>query len=257
MRAQNLWLNWIRWPFPALLVWALAWLLYLLMLHQGAAPAVAMVLASLCGAAASGVAWKRGASKARLFALALGFPVSLWLSGTATLPAWIWLLPLAMALWIYPMHAWRDAPVFPTPLHALRDLPACAPLPPQALILDAGCGAGDGLKALRLAYPQARWVGIEFSRPLRWVALLRCPWAKVRHGDIWLEHWGAYDMVYLFQRPETMPRAVAKARAEMKSGAWLVSLEFVAAELKPTAVVAVNAVRQVWLYQVPFTPAAA
>jgi SAM-dependent methyltransferase len=109
------------------------------------------------------------------------------------------LLPLALALLVYPMHAWRDAPVFPTPLQALRDLPGRAPLPPQALILDAGCGAGDGLKALRLAYPQARWVGIEFSRPLRWLAKLRCPWASVRHGDIWLEDWGSYDMVYLFQ----------------------------------------------------------
>ena len=46
-------------------------------------------------------------------------------------------------------------------------------------------------------------------------------------------------------------RAVAKAKAEMKPGAWLVSLEFAAHELKPTAVVYASADRPVWLYQVP------
>ena len=244
-----------RWPVPALIVWAAGWLCYGFLLREDVPTVAAMLLSVLTGFAASAVAWKRGVSRARLLALALGFPVSLLLSGAATLPAWVWLLPLALALLVYPMHAWRDAPVFPTPLQALRDLPGSAPLPPQALILDAGCGAGDGLKALRLAYPQARWVGIEFSRPLRWLAKLRCPWASVRHGDIWLEDWGSYDMVYLFQRPETMPRAVAKAQAEMRPGTWLVSLEFVAVALQPAAVVYASEDRPVWVYRLPFIAA--
>ncbi|MEI8036194.1 MAG: class I SAM-dependent methyltransferase [Betaproteobacteria bacterium] len=247
--------NKLRWPLPALLVWAVAWCVYLLVLQGDLPAAIALGLASLCGAGASALGLKKQVSLARIFALVLGFPVSLWLSGTTHFPYWLWLLPLLLALWIYPMHAWRDAPIFPTPLHALKDLTAHASLSAQALILDAGCGAGDGLKALRLAYPEARLVGIEFSRPLQWLARLRCPWAMVRLGDIWQEPWAGYDMVYFFQRPETMPRAVAKARAEMKPGTWLVSLEFMALELKPTAVVAVNAKRNVWLYQAPFIDA--
>ncbi|MFZ2738143.1 MAG: class I SAM-dependent methyltransferase [Burkholderiaceae bacterium] len=243
-----------RWPMPALITWASAWFLYEIMLHGGTSQLPAMLLASLAGIAAGGVAWRRGDSKARMFALLLGFPISLWLSGTASLPTWVWLLTLVLTLLIYPIHAWRDAPVFPTPRQALRDLPHCAPLAPNALLLDAGCGAGDGLLALRVAYPHARWVGIEFSRPLRWLAKLRCLWAKVLHGDIWLDHWGAYDLVYLFQRPETMPRAVAKAQKDMKPGAWLVSLEFEAFALKPDATVYASPDRPVWLYQVPFKP---
>ena len=167
-----------------------------------------MLMATSLGVLAAALAWLKGISKARAAALSMGFPVSLWLLGNASFPAWVWLLPLALVIWIYPMHAWRDAPVFPTPLNALRDIPRWAILPAQAKILDAGCGAGDGLKALRLAYVNAQWIGIEFSRPLSWVAKFRCPWAEVRCGDIWLDDWGAYDMVYLFQRPETMPRAV-------------------------------------------------
>ena len=54
-------------------------------------------------------------------------------------------------------------------------------------------------------------------------------------------------------RPETMPRAAEKAKAEMKPGAWLVSLEFEAAELKATAVTDASPNRTVWLYQAPFT----
>jgi hypothetical protein len=61
-------------------------------------------------------------------------------------------------------------------------------------------------------------------------------------------------MVYLFQRPETMPRAVEKAKAEMKPGAWLVSLEFEAADLLATASPEASPGRPVWLYQAPFKP---
>ena len=54
----------------------------------------------------------------------------------------------------------------------------------------------------------------------------RCPWAQVHWGDMWRADWSGYQLVYLFQRPESMARAAAKAQAEMAPGAWLVSLEF-------------------------------
>lgn len=244
--------TYLRWPLPALAVWALIWLLYKAMLACAISVNVAILLASLLGLAATGVARRRDFSHARQLALAMGFPVSVFLTSTPSAGFWLWLIPLALALLIYPMHTWRDAPVFPTPLRALQDLPSRAKLPTHAFVLDAGCGAGDGLKALHLAYPKARCVGIEFSWPLRWVAALRCPWAQVRLGDIWREDWRPYDMVYLFQRPETMPRAVAKATAEMRPGGWLVSLEFPAYELRPTAVVYANHNRPIWLYRRPF-----
>ena len=240
----------LTWPVPALLVWGGAWLLYL-NASDYLAPLWAMALACAMAVAFSFV----GRTPARRWALALGFPVSLWLSGADAIPAWGWLVPLALALLIYPVHAWHDAPIFPTPLNALRDLPQVAPLPTGALLLDAGCGVGDGLRALRVAYPQARFCGIEFSWPLRLAAALRCPWARIWHGDIWQEDWSGYDLVYLCQRPETMPHAVAKARESMKPGAWLVSLEFEATELVPTAVVQASADRPVWLYQAPFSQA--
>jgi hypothetical protein len=58
-------------------------------------------------------------------------------------------------------------------------------------------------------------------------------------------------MVYFFQRPESMPRAVAKARAELKNGAYLVSLEFEALSLKPFTRLDTVQGKPVWIYRLP------
>lgn len=238
----------IVWPLPAVLTWGLAWGLFAMLPEWGGSPELALGLASALGVVASllGDSWWRRVM------IGLGFPLSLLLTQAANLPAWVWLLPLLALLLIYPLNAWRDAPLFPTPVHALKDLAAQAELASDALILDAGCGLGDGLKALRSAYPQAQLFGIEWSWPLRVLCAMRCPWATVRQGDIWAADWSGFDMVYLFQRPESMPRAVAKASAELKPGAWLVSLEFEAQSLRAHAMLQTSQGKPVWVYQAPF-----
>lgn len=235
------------WPLPAVLVWGMAWMLFMALQRIGASPLLALGAACALGVAASLL----GSSWWRRLMMALGFPLLLGVSGAVTLPAWAWLLPLLLLLLIYPLNAWRDAPLFPTPLQALKDLPAKAPLESGAMVLDAGCGLGDGLKALRAAYPQAELHGLEWSWPLRALCALRCPWARVRQGDIWRADWSGYELVYLFQRPESMPRAAAKALDELQPGAWLVSLEFEAADLPAFARLQAPDGRPVWLYQMP------
>lgn len=246
-------MNLLRWPIPALLTWGAAWLIYRLLPQAQLPVALAFALACALGV----VCTVFGATLPRKLAIAIGFPLSLLLSGSAVLPAWAWLLPVLLIGLIYPVNAWRDAPLFPTPARALTDLPQHIRLPAGAAILDAGCGLGDGLKALRRAYPDASFHGIEWSWPLRALAALRCPWARIRQGDIWRADWSAYAMVYLFQRPESMPRAVAKAAQELKPGHWMVSLEFKADELEATAWATGADGRPVWLYQAPFRRAPA
>ncbi len=102
-------------------------------------------------------------------------------------------------------------------------------------VLDAGCGTGDGLRELRAAYPQADVEGVEWSRPLAWLARWRARGARVRRGDLWADDWAPFALVYVFQRPESMPRVWAKACAEMAPGAWLVSLDFAVPEVAPAA----------------------
>jgi len=222
--------------------------LYGVLLRLDVAAWLSLSIATLAGAMLSVFAatfWRR-------LAIAAGFPLSLLISGSVALPAWAWLLPLLLVAIVYPMNAWRDAPLFPTPSSALIGLAERAPLAHGARILDAGCGLGDGLIALRAAYPAATLFGVEWSWPLRGLTALRCPWARITQGDMWKTDWSQYDMVYLFQRPETMPRAVEKARAELRSGCWLVSLEFLAEELKPTAQLNNVDGKPVWLYRAPF-----
>jgi SAM-dependent methyltransferase len=237
------------WPLPALLAWLLAWAVYLAAGGLGLGVVPALALATATGAALALTV----ATRWRRLLVGAGFPLSLAASGAAV-PGWAWLLPLALLLLLYPLRNWRDAPLYPTPRGALAGLHEAAPLPPPARLLDAGCGAGDGLLALRAAYPQAELVGIESSRALVCVARLRCRFARVRHGDLWAADWSGYDLVYLFQRPESMPGALAKAARELRPGSWLVSLEFEAPGVRPHARIEAVTGKPVWVYRAGALP---
>jgi len=248
------------WPLPALLTWALAWGLALALRAAQAPLWAVLMLPTALGVCATWLPFVAATTWRRLF-VAAGFPLSVLALGQgAGLPAWLWLAPLTLLLLAYPVHAWRDAPVFPTPRGALRELPQHAPLSPVAgksppQILDAGCGMGDALVELHVAYPQALIHGIEWSWLWRMVAAIRCPWARVCQGDMWAQSWAAFDLVYLFQRPETMPRAVDKALREMRPGCWLVSLEFEARDAKgrswtPLARLQTGGGRPIWVYRI-------
>lgn len=235
------------WPVPALVVWVVAWAIFMAVQWVSGSSAWAAAFATLVSIAAS--LW--GGSWWRRVMLALGFPLSFAVLAAASLPSWGWLLLLGALLLVYPLNAWRDAPLFPTPAGALAGLQAHISVPAGAKVLDAGCGVGHGLRALRATWPQAQLHGVEWSWALRWVCALRCPWATVRQGDMWTVDWQPYHMVYLFQRPESMSRAAVKALTEMPAGAWLVSLNFPLPDIAPTHTAHLPDGRGVYAYQCP------
>lgn len=240
------------WPLPALAAWVGCWLLFLAIGHADGGAVAAMVGAAALGAALSLL----GATPWRRVFIAGGFPLSLAISAAAALlPAWTWFLPLALLAFVYPLRAWRDAPVFPTRRGALRGLARNVRLAPGAAILDAGSGSGAALLELRREYPEATLTGIEWSWPLWLAGALRCRFARVRRGDFWSADWTPFALVYLFQRPESMPRALAKAARELRPGAWLASLEFEIATIAPERVLDAGDGRRVWLYRAPFRQA--
>ena len=255
----------LGWPVPAVLTWLVAWALAWA-LRAAAAPLwAALVLPTALGACAALLPWVAATAWRRVF-VAAGFPLSVLALGLTHgaggasgqgggAMAWWWLAPLALLLLAYPRRAWRDAPVFPTPRGALAELAHHVKLPEGARVLDAGCGMGDGLIELHRALPGARVEGVEWSALWRAVSAWRCPWARVRQGDMWADDWSAYALVNLFQRPETMPRAMDKARREMRPGSWLVSLEFEARDAEgqawsPVARWELAGQRPVWVYRV-------
>lgn len=234
------------WPLPALLAWTACWAVFLTLHALHLPPGWSLALATTLGV---GMGMSARSPWRRLF-VAAGFPLSLAASGLgADLPAWCWLVPMGLLALLYPVGAWRDAPLFPTPRGCLAGLENIAALPPGARILDAGCGLGAGLAELHRVYPEAHIEGLEWSWPLRLVCGLRQPFAKVRRGDIWKEDWSPFDMVYMFQRPESMGPAADKARRELRPGAWLVSLEFEAPALRPVTVLHNPSGKPVWVYR--------
>ncbi len=246
----------LRWPAPALLGWLAAWLLTAGLRGLGASPWLALAT-GMVAAAALALAWP-GLSGWRRLILGSGFPVAMLGSGLAQgVPAWAWLLPLGLLLVAYPLKAWRDAPLFPTPPQALQGLARLVPLGDRgagARVLDAGCGLGQGLQALHAEYPRARLAGTEWSWPLALATRWRCRFATVRRGDLWADDWSQLDLVYLFQRPESMPRAWAKACAEMAPGTWLVSLDFAVPGVAPARVLRRPGAQPVWVYRIENKP---
>lgn len=237
----------LPWPLPALLAWGSAWAVFMALRGAPGLQAWALPAAFMAGAA---WAWPPQSGWRRLI-ITGGFPLSALATGLAAgLPGWAWLLPLALLALAYPVRAWRDAPLYPTPPDALASLPARLRLPAGACLLDAGCGLGHGLQALHAAWPAAHVEGIEWSWLLRRLAAWRCRFARVRGGDMWRLDWSGYDLVYLFQRPESMARALGKAEREMPSGAWLVSLAFEVPGARPQAVVQAPGERPLWLYRI-------
>lgn len=238
----------LAWPLPALLTWLAAWVLEHTLAAAGVAAALAQAVAAAAAAAialhpACGSGWRR-------LLIASGYPLALAAAGAVSWPAWVWIAALATLALAYPVRAWRDAPWFPTPAGALCGLSALVSLPAGSRVLDAGCGLGDGLAELRREWPQAGFDGIEWSLPLSLAAAARCRFARVRRGDMWAAEWTPYALIYLFQRPESMARALAKAEREMAPGAWLASLEFGSPQRAPDAVLRRPGTRPVLLYRI-------
>lgn len=231
------------WPLSAVLTWSLCWLVFLSLAPWGT------VIAFGAGAAlGGGLALLHRQMWRRLIA-GLGFPASVLLHGAALDQGWLWGSLLLLLLLLYPRRSWRDAPMYPTPRGALSVLPQWLTLAPGALVLDAGCGMGHGLQALGEALPRQHLVGVEWSRLLCWLARWRCPSAQVICGDMWAHDWRPYQLVYLFQRPESMGQALIKAQAELQPGAWLLSLDFELPGRRPDRHLSLGPRHQLLLYR--------
>ncbi len=243
MHVKRLWVA-LPWPLPALLAWALGWTAWALA-REALAPGAAFGMGTVVGASAALLCHGRW----RQVIAASGFPLSALALGAAVgVSPLTWLGLLALLLLAYPMRAWRDAPFFPTPRHALDGLAEVVGSP--ARVLDAGCGLGHGLRALRRQWPAAHLSGLEWSALLAFWAARRCPGVEVRRADMWATSWSGFGLVYLFQRPESMLRAWTKAQQELAPGAWLVSLEFSVPGIAPAACLHSDAARPVWIYRV-------
>lgn len=165
------------------------------------------------------------------------------------LPPWVWLFAFVLLLLVF----WRTdssrVPLYMSNALTAQALLQRLPVTPCQLI-DLGCGDGRLLRQLARARPDCVFVGMEHA-PLTWVwawFLGRgLPNLQILYGSFWDHHLGAYDVVYAFLSPVPMPRLWAKACAEAKAGAVLVSNSFAVPEVSTILDVRVKDSRQTCL----------
>jgi hypothetical protein len=156
------------------------------------------------------------------------FPASycaLWLA--SDVPGWAWGVCFGLGWLVFPRMDTGSAPLWRSPkeIGVSLGLALASEQWATKTALDAGCGLGDGVLALRTALPAARVDGVE-SAWIPWLmARSRCG-AGIDRADMWNVSWSGYGLVYLFLRPEAMERAKNKCAMELDGGALVASLDF-------------------------------
>jgi hypothetical protein len=172
---------------------------------------------------------------------ALFLPVLSW--GVALQMSPLWALGALVALMLVYGRIWKSrVPLFFSSGRAQDALAELLPAGEHAF-LDVGCGDGRVLARLAAAHPDYRFEGIEQALVPWLLARIRC-WAgkiecRIRRGNLWKLHLGAYDIVYAYLSPAVMPEFWAKARQEMRPGSLLVSA-FEIPGLKPNRSVQID-----------------
>ena len=112
-------MKFLTWPVPALLAWGSSWLLFKGLQMVGLSETIAFIAATCLGGFLSALAH----TTMRKALIVLGFPLSMAASSaTLNVPPIGWLFLLGLIVLVYPRKAWRDAPLFPTPKKALREI---------------------------------------------------------------------------------------------------------------------------------------
>lgn len=216
--------NTIKWPIFLFFSWITDWLLFLLLLNLE-------FLSSISFAIVLGFIVAKlfiiKTSKWQKLILALGFPLSSFLLQINNASSTIgWLMPLIILLIIYPPKSWKDAPIFPTPKDSLLGLNSVLNLKNNSKILDFGSGAGHGIKAILQEWPNSYIFGVENSILLYLYTKIKYRKVTLIFDNMWNIHLSNFNVLYVFQRPETMLQIWEKAKKEMPPGSFVISLSF-------------------------------
>jgi len=161
------------------------------------------------------------------------FPLAVLTALALHLPSWLFLAAFLLLLGLYWSTFRTQVPYYPSQAavwDAVRQL-----LPPEQpgrvlKLIDIGSGLGGAVLYWSRLRPDARCSGIELA-PLPWLyswlrAKLGGSQARFILGDYEKLDFSQYELVFAYLSPAPMPALWRKAKAELKPGAVLVSLEF-------------------------------
>lgn len=194
---------------------------------------------------------------------------SAWLWFQALLPfALFWQLGHRVSPWFYPLLLLGLGLVFGgglrsrVPLYhsnraAWRALQELVPVGEPMSVADLGAGLGGPLVFLARRRPQARFLGVEASLLVWFLAWFRAlpvrANCRMRLGSLWELPLGQFQLVYAFLSPVPMPALWDKARQEMAPGTLLVSNSFEIPGVPPEREIPLPGRKdaRLWLYRIP------
>ncbi len=185
-----------------------------------------------------------GARLARLavwwMLIQLLLPIALLLTWLLHVPNIIFLLSFIFLLVLYWSCFRTQVPYYPSNRFARDALLSFIP-PDQALqFIDIGSGLGGLPLHLARVRPLCNCFGIELA-PLPWlISYLRARLGRVSvqflRGDYCALDFSRYDIVFAYLSPAAMSQLWHKASSEMRSGALLLSYEFIIFEQAPSLI---------------------
>lgn len=171
------------------------------------------------------------------------FPVALVATLSLQIPPPVFLAAFAALLMLYWTTFRTQVPFYPSGPAAWEAVTGLLPAGRALRFIDIGSGLGGLVLHLARARAESTFAGIEIA-PLPWcVSRLRGRCARAGNasflrGDYGRLDFSAYDVVFAYLSPAAMPALWRKARAEMRTGALLLSYEFDIPGAAPDMVVA-------------------
>ncbi|WP_426107026.1 SAM-dependent methyltransferase [Massilia sp. TSP1-1-2] len=203
--------------------------------RAGLAPGYAAV-ALIQGVFASLLTWWRKLAPWWL-AIELLFPLALLQGQLLAISPRVFLAGFLFLLALYWSTFRTQVPYYPSGRRVWDEVARLLPLERPLRVIDIGSGLGGLVLELAKRRPHAQCEGIELA-PLPWlVSRLRAKMAnsgaRFLRGDYEQLNFAHYDAVFAYLSPAAMSALYKKAAREMRSGAILLSYEFLITERAP------------------------
>ena len=200
--------------------------------------AVAMRIATLCGAARW---WPP---------LHLVFvPALVWAQALNVTPAW-WAAAFVTLAAVFGSTFRTQVPLFLSAPQVRAHLGRLIEGERSIRFIDLGCGLGTVIASLKRLRPECEFEGVELA-PLPFLVsrvIAGRAGCRVERRDLMAVDLSRYDVVYAFLSPAPMSALWAKAQCEMRPGTLFVSLGFAVPHVEPQQVVRVSGAPRHTLY---------
>ena len=171
------------------------------------------------------------------------FPLAILGANTLSVPPWVFLATFIVLLAVFWSTFRTQVPYWASGQRVWNAVADLLPARPVRVI-DIGSGLGGFVLHLARRRPDSLISGIELA-PLPWFG----SWLRARsiasrarfiRGDYERLDFAQFDVVFCYLSPAAMPALYAKCLAEMKTGARLMSYEFVIAQRQPDLVIPIT-----------------